>query len=146
MNAELKRRVVHALGKYVLNVPDKLLFAAGLAMPGRALLETIGRKTGRPRRTPVGDGLVGNQFWIIAEHGTQADYVRNLAKNPRVRLKLRHGILARWHSGTANVLPHDDPRERQRWLAQKLPASRTNAAIVRLLGTELLTVRIDLDA
>ncbi len=29
MNAELKRRVVHALGKYVLNVPDKLLFAAG---------------------------------------------------------------------------------------------------------------------
>jgi len=39
-----------------------------------------------------------------------------------------------------------DPRERQRWLAQKLPASRTNAAIVRLLGTELLTVRIDLDA
>ena len=130
MNAELKRRVVHALGKYVLNVPDKLLFAAGLAMPGRALLETIGRKTGRPRRTPVGDGM-------------RADYVRNLAKNPRVRLKLRHGILARWHSGTANVLPHDDPRERQRWLAQKLPASRTNAAIVRLLGTELLTIRID---
>jgi hypothetical protein len=27
-----------------------------------------------------------------------------------------------------------------------LPASRKNAAIVRLLGTELLTVRIDLDA
>ena len=54
MNAELKRRVVHALGKYVLNVPDKLLFATGLAMPGRALLETIGRKTGKPRRTPVG--------------------------------------------------------------------------------------------
>jgi len=57
MNAELKRRVVHALGKYVLNVPDKLLFAAGLAMPGHALLETIGRKTHRPRRTPVGTGL-----------------------------------------------------------------------------------------
>ena len=97
MNAELKRRVVHALGKYVLNVPDKLLFGAGLAMPGRALLETIGRKTGRPRRTPVGDGLVDNQFWIVAEHGMQADYVRNLAKNPKVRLKLRYGILARWH-------------------------------------------------
>jgi hypothetical protein len=32
MNAELKRRVVHALGKYVLNVPDKLLFAAGLVL------------------------------------------------------------------------------------------------------------------
>lgn len=145
-NAELKRRVVHALGKYVLNVPDKVLFAIGLALPGRALLETIGRKTGKPRRTPVGDGLVGNQFWIVAEHGMRADYVRNLAQNPRVRLKLRHGIRARWHSGTATVLPQDDPRERQRWLAQQLPASRTNAAIVRLLGTELLTIRIDLDA
>ena len=33
MNAQLKRRVVHAMGKYVLNVPDKLLFAVGLAMP-----------------------------------------------------------------------------------------------------------------
>jgi deazaflavin-dependent oxidoreductase (nitroreductase family) len=131
---------------YILNVPDKLLFAVGLALPGRALLETIGRTTGRPRRTPVGDGLVGTQFWIVAEHGMQADYVRNLAKNPRVRLKLRNGILARWRTGTANLFPHDDPRARQRWLAQKLPASRTNAAIVRLLGTKLLTVRIDLDA
>src|SRR5215469_2587526 len=146
MNAELKRRVVHALGKYALNVPDKLLFAIGLALPGRALLETIGRKTGKPRRTPVGDGLVGSQFWIVAEHGMRADYVRNLVQNPRVRLKMRHGIRAHWHSGTANVLPQDDPRERQRWLALELPSSRTNAAMVRLLGTELLTIRIDLDA
>ena len=146
MNAERKRRFVHGLGKYVLNIPDKLLFAIGLAVPGRALIETIGRKTGKPRCTPVGDGRVGKQFWIVAEHGMRADYVRNLAKNPRVRLKLRHGILARWYDGTANVLPHDDPRERQRWLAQQLPASRTNAAIVRLLGTELLTIRIDLDS
>jgi hypothetical protein len=73
MNAELKRRVVRALGKYVINVPDKLLFAVGLAMSGHALLETIGRKTGRPRRTPVGDGLVDDQFWIVAERGMQAD-------------------------------------------------------------------------
>jgi len=28
-------------------------------------LETIGRKTGKPRRTPVGNGLVGKQFWIV---------------------------------------------------------------------------------
>src|SRR5438309_9975528 len=103
----MKRRIVHFLQKYLFNPPVKFLFAIGLALPGRALLETIGRKTGKPRRTPVGDGLVGNQFWIVAEHGMRADYVRNLAKNPRVRLKLRHGILARWHSGTAHVLPHD---------------------------------------
>src|SRR5438445_10886631 len=145
MNAELKRRVVHALGKYALNLPDKLLFAIGLALPGRALLETIGRKTGKPRRTPVGDGRVGNQFWIVAEHGMKAGYVRNIASNPRVRLKLRHGLLARWQNGTAQLLPEDDPRERQRWLATQLPSSAANASVVRLLGTQLLTVRIDMD-
>ena len=37
-------------------------------------------------------------------------YVRNTAANPRVRLKLRHGILARWPTGTAQLLPDDDAR------------------------------------
>jgi len=54
--------------------------------------------------------------------------------------------LARWRTGTAQVLPDDDPRKRQRWLAGQLPSSARNAAAVRLFGTELLTVRIDLDA
>jgi deazaflavin-dependent oxidoreductase (nitroreductase family) len=140
----LKHRIVHALQKYVLNPPIKLLFAAGIAPPGYALLETIGRKTGKARRTPVGDGLIGYQFWLVAEHGMKAGYVRNIAANPRVRLKLRHGILARWHTGKAELLPDDDPRERQRWLARRLLVSTTNAAAVRLFGTDLLTVRIDL--
>lgn len=141
----MKHQVVHALQKYVLNPPIKLLFAMGVAPPGYALLETVGRKTGKARRTPVGDALVGRQFWIVAEHGMKAGYVRNIAANPRVRLKLRHGILARWHTGMAQVLPDDDPRARQRWLGDQLPSSRVNAAAVRMFGTELLTVRIDLD-
>ena len=92
---EMKQQIVHALQKYVLNPPIKLLFAMGVAPPGYAILETIGRKTGKARRTPVGDARVGNQFWIVAEHGMKAGYIRNIAANPRVRLKLRHGILAR---------------------------------------------------
>jgi deazaflavin-dependent oxidoreductase (nitroreductase family) len=141
----MKHRIVHALQKYLFNPPTKLLFAMGLAVPGYALLETIGRKTGRPRRTPVGSGRVGDQFWIIAEHGMNAGYVRNIARNPRVRLKLRDGLRARWYNGTAHLLPDDEPRERQRWLAAQLPSSARNAAAVRLFGTQLLTVRIDLD-
>jgi hypothetical protein len=43
------------------------------------------------------------------------------------------------------LLHDDDPHERQRWLAGQLPGSAKNAAAVRLFGTELLTVRIDLD-
>ena len=142
----MKHFIVRVLQKYMLNPPIKLLLAIGVAPPGYALLETTGRKTGKPRRTPVGNGLVGGQFWIVAEHGQQAGYVRNIAVSPRVRLKLRDGLRARWHSGTAHLLSEDDPRERQRWLANQLPSSASNAAAVRFFGTQLLTVRIDLDA
>ena len=142
----MKHKIVHALQKYVLNPPIKLLFAIGIAPPGYALLETTGCKTGKVRRTPVGAARVGDRFWIVAEHGMKAGYVRNLVRHPRVRVKLRNGLGAQWHAGKAHVLPDDDPRERQRWLAGQLPSSRANAAAVRLFGTDLLTVRIDLDA
>ena len=129
----------------MLNPPIKLLFALGVVPPGYALLETTGRKTGKPRRTPVGDARVGDRLWIVAEHGMKAGYVRNIKQNPRVRLKLREGFRARWHTGTAHLLWDDDPRERQHWLAGQVPGSRSNAVAVRLSGTELLTMRIDLD-
>jgi len=135
----MKHQVVHFLQKFVLNPPKKLLFILGIAPPGSALLETIGCKTGKARRTPVGNGRVGQQFWLIAEHGMKSGYVRNIAKNPCVRIKLRNGFRFRWHTGKAHLLPDDDPRERQRWLAQQHPGSASNAAAVRFFGTELLT-------
>jgi deazaflavin-dependent oxidoreductase (nitroreductase family) len=141
----MKHRMVHFLQKYLLNPPIKFLFAVRLFPPGYALLETIGRQSGRPRRTPVGNGLMGGQFWIVAEHGRNAGYVKNIVANPRVRVKVRHGLRARWHSGTAHLLSDDDPRGRQRWLAKEKPGSASNAAAVRLFGTDLLTVRIDLE-
>jgi len=84
------------------------------------------------------------QFWLVAEHGMKAGYVRNIERDPRVRLKLRDGLRSRWYAGTAHLLPDDDPLERQRWLASHLPSSAGNAKAVRLFGTQLLTVRIDL--
>lgn len=126
----MKHRIVHLLQKYPLNPPIKLLFALGLAPPGYPLLETIGRKTGKPRRTPVGDGCVGAQFWIVAEHGTTAGYVRNIAHNPRVRVKVRDGLRSRWHTGTAHLLADDDPLARQRWLGSQVRGSASNAAAV----------------
>lgn len=137
-------RIVHALQKYLLNPPIKIVFAIGLAVPGYALLETIGRKTGKPRRTPVGDGRVGEQFWLVAEHGMKAGYVRNIARNSSVRLQLCDGWMGRWRTGTAHLLADDDPIARQRWLAINLPSSAGNARAVRRFGTQLLTVRIDL--
>src|SRR5580704_7647609 len=133
----MKQQIVHTLQKYVLNPPIKGLFAMGVAPPGYALLETIGRKTGKARRTPVGDSRVGKEFWIVAEHGMKAGYVRNIKENPRVRLKLREGFRTRWHTGTAHLLWDDDPRERQRWLAGQMTSTIANSVAVRLFGTEL---------
>jgi deazaflavin-dependent oxidoreductase (nitroreductase family) len=113
----------------------------GCRIPGYALLETTGRNSGLPRRTPVGDGLDGDTFWIVAEHGRRADYVRNIEADRRVRVLVR----GTWRWGTALPLPHDDPRERQRILGRNRLGRRVNDLAVRSFGTDLLTVRIDLD-
>jgi deazaflavin-dependent oxidoreductase (nitroreductase family) len=123
----MKHRIVHTLQKHVLNPPIKLALVAGLPLPGYALLETEGRKTGKPRRTPVGDGRIGNEFFLVAEHGMKAGYVRNIEHDPHVRLKLREGLRYHWHTGTAGLLSEDDPHEHQRWLANQLPSSAGNA-------------------
>ena len=134
-----KFRVVTVVQGRLLN-PLVRALVRRVPVPGWALLETTGRRTGLPRTTPVGDGLVGSTFWIVAEHGRRAAYVRNIEADPRVRVRVR----GRWRTGTARVLPEDDPRERQRLLGRS-PAARLNALLVRGWGTDLLTVRIDLD-
>ncbi len=115
----MKHRTVHALQKYVFNPPVKALLAAGFVPPSYALLETIGRTSGLPRTTPVGNGLVGDTFWIVTEHGLRAGYVRNIQRDPSV--------------------------QRQRQISRGKPGRVLNAFVVRTLGTSLLTVRIDLD-
>ena len=60
----MKHQIVHFLQKYLFNPPIKLLFWVGLVPHGYALLETVGRKTGKIRHTPVGNGLLGKQFWM----------------------------------------------------------------------------------
>jgi deazaflavin-dependent oxidoreductase (nitroreductase family) len=128
-----KRRLTTALAKYLFNPVVKTAVRLHLA-PGWAILETRGRKSGKLRRTPVGNGLIGDTFWIVAEHGRRAGYVRNLAADPRVRVL----VGGRWRDGRAELMPDDDARARQRQLR------KVNAAVVRVMGTELLTVRIDL--
>src|SRR5215467_8777002 len=124
----MKFRIVCILQKYLFNPPIKFLLTIGLGLPGYALLETTGRRSGKARRTPVGHGLVGAQFWVVAEHGKEAGYVRNILDNPHVRVKLREGLGAHWFCGTASVLSNDDPLERQRWIAHQLPSSAKNSA------------------
>ena len=127
-----KRTLTSALAKYAAN---PVVGRVAGRVPWYALLETRGRTSGRPRRTPVGDALRGDVFWIVSDHGSASGYVKNIRHDPRVRVRT-HG---HWRSGIATLLPDDDPIARQRALGLG-----ANALFVRLVGTTLLTVQIEL--
>ncbi|GAA2772643.1 nitroreductase/quinone reductase family protein [Mycolicibacterium pallens] len=128
MTSTPRQRVVNFVQRRFANPMMRLV-------PIQTLLETTGRKSGQPRTTPIGGRLDGRTFWLVSEFGDRSQYVRNIAANPRVRVRIR----GRWHSGTAVLLPEDDARAR---LAE-LP--RMNSAAVRAMGDNLLTIRVDFD-
>ncbi|RSM71372.1 nitroreductase family deazaflavin-dependent oxidoreductase [Amycolatopsis sp. WAC 01375] len=125
---EIKHRVATTFQRHVGN---PIL----VRLPNQPVLETTGRKSGVPRQTPLGGRRVGRSFWIVSEFGEKSQYVRNIQADPRVRVRLK----GRWHAGTALLLPDDDPRAR----LKTLPT--VNSAAVRAIGTNLLTIRVDLD-
>jgi deazaflavin-dependent oxidoreductase (nitroreductase family) len=124
---DLKRQVVHRVQRVVVN-------PVGRQLPV-TMLETTGRKSGQPRHTPVGGRVVDDTFWMVSEHGEHSDYVRNIKANAAVRLRLG----GKWRRGTAHLLPDDDAVAR----LGNLP--RLNSAVVRMMGSDLLTIRVDLD-
>src|SRR5215208_5538745 len=132
----LKRRVVRPLTNRVVNPLVRPLVERGGLDPGWALLETRGRRSGRPRVVPVGNGLRDGVFWIVTEHGYHADYVRNILADPRVRVR----VGGRWRTGRAQVLADEDPYARLRLLRRPV-----NDALLLAIGTEQLVIRIDLE-
>jgi deazaflavin-dependent oxidoreductase (nitroreductase family) len=130
-----KRRASTFASHRLLNPFVKAAARAGLPLPGLVILETTGRKSGKPRRTPVGKALEGDTLWVLAEH-RRGGYVRNIDTNPRVRVRVGRS----WREGTARVLLDDDVRER----ARRMP-NRANTRVVLLMASEPVTVRIDLD-
>lgn len=127
MSDDLRDRITKLFQKNVANRVTRLL-------PFQTMLETTGRKTGEPRRTPLGGSRVGDEFWFVSEFGEKSHYIRNIKANPNVRVRLN----GRWHNGVAHLMPDDDPHERLRSLPQ------FNSMGVRTFGTNLLTVRVDL--
>ncbi len=121
----------------VNNLLTRWALHRSIAPKAYVLLETIGRRSGKPRYTPVGNGLCGDTFWLIAAHGEQSDYVRNLRADPRVRVK----VSGRWREGIAGVLPEDDVAARSRTLPY-----RWDAAIGRAMASAPVTIRIDLSS
>jgi deazaflavin-dependent oxidoreductase (nitroreductase family) len=105
-------------------------------VPGTAIIETTGRRTGQVRRVPVAarrnaSGVV----WLVAGVGRDARYVKNIEANPRVRVRTQ----GRWWSGTATLCPDDDARRRM------FKISLVNGFFLLIAGGDHLSVRIDLD-
>ncbi|MFD7565346.1 nitroreductase family deazaflavin-dependent oxidoreductase [Streptomyces tendae] len=128
-NPERKYRTVTAF--------QRRLNAVVRRLPGQTLLETTGRVSGLPRRTPVGGRREGGSFWLVSEFGERSQYIRNIRADPRVRVRLR----GRWYAGTAHLLPDDDPLARLR----RLPRFNSMAVRAMGVGTGHLTVRVELE-
>jgi deazaflavin-dependent oxidoreductase (nitroreductase family) len=96
----LKPAIARAFWRVMNPIARRL---AGIA-PWWVVLETTGAKSGRARQVPLARGpMEGNTTWVIAVHGRHSRFAHNIARMPRVRLKLR----GRWYSGTASLEPLD---------------------------------------
>lgn len=131
-----KRALSRFVTNRLVNPVVRRLLEFGLFPKTHALLETTGRRSGLPRRVPLGNGLRGDVFWIVTEHGRAADYVKNIEREPRVRVKVGR----RWYEGTATIREDEDPERRLRELRRPV-----NDAMLRLVSTQRLVIRIDLD-
>lgn len=107
---------------------------AGIA-PWWVVLEATGRRSGKPRHTPLARGPVhGDALWLIAVHGRHSAWVRNVEAAPSVRVKLA----GRWLAGSASVLPLDPERLRG--------FNRYARLGPMIVGIDPLLVRVDLSA
>ncbi len=132
--AVFERVAPHRLRKWywkVANPPWRLI--AG-RVPGLALVETTGRRSGRKHQVPVGARLQAESVWFVAAHASDVHYIRNIKADPEVRVR----IDGHWRRGVAHLLPDDDARRRA------LRLNPLNGLFVRTASQDLVTVRIDL--
>ena len=74
-------------------------------------LTTIGRKTKKPRTIEIWFVVSQQRFYLIAEHGRKAQWVRNLQANAEATIQIgQHQFLTR-----GRIL--DDARDYEEWQA-----------------------------
>jgi deazaflavin-dependent oxidoreductase (nitroreductase family) len=128
--------------KHLLNPSMRLWIRQGLAPRCYVLVETSGRRTGKPRQTPVAGTLDGDTYWLVAEHGAASGYVKNVMAQPQVRVFVGR----QWRTGAATCLADDDA------LARRALIDRRNGLVgwldglwFRVFSSEPMTIRIDFD-
>jgi deazaflavin-dependent oxidoreductase (nitroreductase family) len=142
MDRPVKRHFEILIGRYTANPLMRGLFKLGITPPGMALVETIGRRSGAIRHTPVAyTAGAQDNLWLIAQHGEHAGWVRNFQASPQVRVRLGR----RWRTGTAELLPDDDVKARIRTFSDSAVGRAVTAATFRALESQPVTVRIALE-
>jgi len=96
MENDTLRQLFRTLNKFIM-VP---LFRLGLgSLVGNPLtgyimvIQSVGRKSGRLRYTPVNYALMDGYVYCMSGWGTRSDWYRNLAANPRLGVILPGGSL-----------------------------------------------------
>jgi F420H(2)-dependent quinone reductase len=121
--AEARRaghRVLGRLQQSVINPVVRLAWDLGIPVPGDAPAGDYRTADRNAAAYPVCDGFDDETFWLVAQRGRSADWVRNIEADPRVRIRV-NGLRAGWRAGTAHSLDGDDPQQRQRILAALIP-------------------------
>jgi deazaflavin-dependent oxidoreductase (nitroreductase family) len=136
-------RAVQKLGKVSVNKVVLAILGSGLSIPpvspkNLAVVATVGRRSGRPRATPMGYVRVdSDRLWVVSEHGSSSDWYRNAQAAGEVEVRLGR---ARFPA-TVRLLPAEDPgqilrRMRSRTIAMSNRALWHHPKVVELrLGT-----------
>ena len=80
-------------------------------------LTTIGRKTGLPREIEIWFVSFDDKYYVLAEHGEKAQWVRNIRANPRVRVRVgdqSFDAIARVLDKTRDQSTYDQARKLER--------------------------------
>ena len=128
------------LRKWVVRIANEmtnLALLVGIPRPpytrGNALVvETVGHRSGKRRRVPVGYLDDGGHIIVVVEDGLRAHWIRNaVANDTRLRIHFRGA----WHEARLRVLDADPDRYLNRM-------NRVHAAFVRLESTTPAVVEI----
>jgi deazaflavin-dependent oxidoreductase (nitroreductase family) len=140
--ARRKFKFERRLGRAIMNPVVAALDRVGIRSSLVVDLETVGRKSGEPRRVPLAGRADDKGVWVISQHGRRAGWAYNIAANPKVRVRIND----QWRTGTAIFEPDDDVRARARSFGGdgRLGQSAT-AFTMRAMESDPISVRITFD-
>jgi deazaflavin-dependent oxidoreductase (nitroreductase family) len=137
-----KFRFERQMGRVLMNPAVAVLDRVGIRSSLVVDLETVGRKSGEPRRVPLAGRADDNGVWVISQHGRRAGWAYNIAANPTVRIRVDN----QWRSGTASFEPDDDVRARARSFGGKGRFTQSATALtMRAMESDPISVRITFD-